>query len=212
VSLFSTLHPEWQVQLADHRAEIEVIEERISLSEVLPAKNQIFRALTQPVSSTKILIVGQDPYPNPEYPCGLAFSVNPHMKKIPASVQNILKEVVADIGKTQIISGDLAPWHEQGVMLLNRVLTVAPRASGSHAKLGWQTITTRVAEVLNERQVVAILWGSYAQELASIFKGERLIVGVHPSPLSAYRGFFGSKPFSTANKILANVGKSEVIW
>ncbi len=212
MSLFDSLHPDWQIQLADMEDRICSIAEQISSEKYLPAKHQIFRALSQPIAHTKVLIVGQDPYPNPDYPCGLAFSINPEVTKIPGSLNNILKEVGNDIGSTQIVGGDLTPWHEQGVMLLNRILTVRPGESGSHSSLGWQAISERVAEVLNERSVIPILWGKFAQELTPKFTHGSIISGVHPSPLSAHRGFFGSKPFSSANRALREMGLPEINW
>ena len=212
MSLFQQLHSDWQVVLSSQEAKIEQIESELSRRQFLPQYNQIFRALQTPVKQTRVVIIGQDPYPNPDFACGYSFSIPSNISKIPQSLNNILKEVVADVGSTQIRGGDLAPWVDQGVMLLNRVLTLDIGESNSHARFGWEEVTNEVSRVLDANNAVFILWGKSAGELRSITHPERTISGVHPSPLSAYRGFFGSKPFSKTNDMLRKTGQPEIIW
>jgi uracil-DNA glycosylase len=212
MSLFQQLHLDWQEALSSHKSKIDEIEIELGQRNFLPQFDQIFRALRFPIGATRIVIVGQDPYPNPEFACGYSFSIPSDISKIPMSLQNILKEVIDDVGATQIRGGDLTPWVEQGVMLLNRVLTLDKGESNSHALFGWQEITNEVARILNSQGAVFILWGKSAGELSSVTNPERTITGVHPSPLSAYRGFFGSKPFSKTNELLRKTGQTEIIW
>ncbi|MBV7362899.1 uracil-DNA glycosylase [Actinomycetaceae bacterium TAE3-ERU4] len=179
----------------------------------LPPGKDIFKAFTYPLADVKVLIVGQDPYPTPGDAMGLSFSVTPGTP-IPRSLRNIFRELVDDLGVTPPTSGDLTPWCEQGVMLMNRVLTVQPGSPGSHRDFGWQQVTNAAVSALNERgkPFVAILWGRQAQELKPLLTNCPLIESVHPSPLSASRGFFGSKPFSTANAYLQQMGAQPVDW
>jgi uracil-DNA glycosylase len=212
MSLFQQLHPDWQHFLSSHKSKIDEIEAHLNRREFLPQYNQIFRALQSPVNQTRVVIVGQDPYPNPDFACGYSFSIPSDISKIPQSLQNILKEVVDDVRSTQIRGGDLTPWVEQGVMLLNRVLTLDQGESNSPTLFGWQEITNEIARILNSHGAVFILWGKSAGELSGITNPQRTINGVHPSPLSAYRGFFGSKPFSRTNELLRKTGQTEIIW
>ena len=179
----------------------------------LPAGTDVLRAFTYPMPEVKVLIVGQDPYPTPGHPMGLSFSVQPGVKP-PRSLENIFTEMVSDLGVDRPTSGDLTPWSRQGVMLLNRVLTVRPGAPASHRGWGWETVTQRAIEALVQRPepLVAILWGRPAQSLTPMLGQTPIIASPHPSPLSASRGFFGSRPFSRANDELTRLGAQPVDW
>lgn len=209
--LFEQLHPQWQVELASHKALIESIDSFITNRSVTPDYNLIFRALNQPIESTRVVIFGQDPYPTKGHAHGLAFSIDSSITNLPASLRNIYKELFADLGITRT-HGDLSDWADQGVMLINRVLSTEIGKSLAHEKLGWQEITERVAQVLGERDVIAVLWGSAALPLKQFFHEQSVITSVHPSPLSAYRGFFGSSPFSQVNAMLRSKGLKEINW
>jgi uracil-DNA glycosylase len=211
VPLFEQLHPQWQVELASHKALIESIDSFITNRSVTPDYNLIFRALNQPIESTRVVIFGQDPYPTKGHAHGLAFSIDSSITNLPASLRNIYKELFADLGITRT-HGDLSDWADQGVMLINRVLSTEIGKSLAHEKLGWQEITERVAQVLGERDVIAVLWGSAALPLKQFFHEQSVITSVHPSPLSAYRGFFGSSPFSQVNAMLRSKGLKEINW
>ncbi|GAA4384710.1 MULTISPECIES: uracil-DNA glycosylase [Brevibacterium] len=180
----------------------------------LPAGDQVFRAFVEPLADVRVLIVGQDPYPTPGHPIGLSFAVAPEVRPLPRSLQNIYTELEADLGIPKAASGDLRPWAEQGVMLLNRCLTVAPGAPASHRGKGWEAITDRAIEALAERggPLVAILWGRDAQALGPRLGDVPIIASPHPSPLAASRGFFGSRPFSRANAELESRGGRGVDW
>jgi uracil-DNA glycosylase len=211
VPLFEQLHPQWQAELASHKALIESIDNFITNRSVTPDYNLIFRALNQPIESTRVVIFGQDPYPTKGHAHGLAFSIDSSITNLPASLRNIYKELFADLGITRT-HGDLSDWADQGVMLINRVLSTEIGKSLAHEKLGWQEITERVAQVLGERDVIAVLWGSAALPLKQFFHEQSVITSVHPSPLSAYRGFFGSSPFSQVNAMLRSKGLKEINW
>ena len=209
--LFDQLHPEWQSELARHKELIESIDRFIQDREIAPTYDRVFRALSDPIASTKVVIFGQDPYPKKGHAHGLAFSVDDSVTPLPASLRNIFKELKSDVGIDRI-KGNLSDWCEQGVMLINRVLTTDAGQSMAHAQLGWQEVTNSVARVLGNRGVLAVLWGNSALELKSFFVEDNVIASVHPSPLSAYRGFFGSKPFSQVNDKLALKGYSAISW
>ena len=185
----------------------------------LPAGDRIFAAFRIPVDQVKVLIVGQDPYPTPGNAIGLSFAVAPGVA-IPASVRNIYKELVDDLGVAIPDNGDLTPWTHQGVMLLNRCLSVEAGKSGSHRGKGWEEVTDRAIEVLNSRRdsqgkplpLVAILWGRDARSLAPRLTNAFVIESAHPSPLSARNGFFGSHPFSRTNEALVRMGAQPVDW
>jgi uracil-DNA glycosylase len=210
--LYKQLHSDWQQVLADLQPHIDSIEQSLDRGNVAPDFDNIFKALTTPISSIKVVIFGQDPYPTSGVAHGLAFSAVKPGAKIPASLQNIFNELSDDTGHALRIQTDLSDWAQQGVLLLNRILTTSVGSSLSHSKLDWERVTDRVAQVLGERDVVAICWGRYAQEVTKFFREEWLITSVHPSPLSAYRGFFGSKPFSGANGILTENGITPINW
>lgn len=180
----------------------------------LPAGETIFRAFQRPFAEVEVLIVGQDPYPTPGHPIGLSFAVERHIRPVPRSLQNIYRELATDVGAPTPAHGDLSAWADQGVMLLNRVLTVQPGSSGSHRSKGWERITDAAIRALVARHtpLVAILWGRDAQALTPLLGATPIVKSVHPSPLSASGGFFGSKPFSTANALLEAQGGRPVDW
>lgn len=180
----------------------------------LPSGPDVLRAFTQPLDAVRVLIVGQDPYPTPGHAVGLSFSVAPEVRPIPRSLQNIYRELVEDLGMPRPSTGDLTPWAERGVLLLNRVLTVSPGASGSHRGRGWEQITDAAiaALVARDRPLVAVLWGRDAQTLTPQLADTPRLISAHPSPMSADRGFFGSRPFSRANDLLARQGAEGVDW
>ena len=180
----------------------------------LPAGQNVLRAFTQPFADVRVLIVGQDPYPTPGHAVGLSFSVEPHVRPIPRSLQNIYRELGTDLGLPLPPNGDLTPWTRHGVLLLNRVLTVAPGAPASHRGKGWELVTDQAIRALATRgtPLVAILWGRDAQSLRPLLRGVACLESAHPSPMSADRGFFGSRPFSRANAMLAEQGAEPVDW
>lgn len=180
----------------------------------LPAGPNVLRAFTRPLADVRVLIVGQDPYPTPGHPVGLSFSVAPDVRPLPRSLENIYAELNTDLGIPPARSGDLTPWFSQGVLLLNRVLTVQPGRSASHRGKGWENITQRAIEALVERggPLVAILWGRDAQSLVPMLREVPYVASAHPSPLSARSGFFGSRPFSRANAMLEQAGGQPIDW
>jgi uracil-DNA glycosylase len=180
----------------------------------LPAGERVLRAFERPLSDVRVLVVGQDPYPTPGHAVGLSFSVGPDVRPLPRSLANIFKELYDDLGIGPPGNGDLTPWADQGVLLLNRVLTVAPGAAGSHRGRGWEAVTERAITALAERggPMAAILWGRDAQSLKPMLGGIPWVESAHPSPLSASRGFFGSRPFSRVNDLLVRQGGSPVDW
>jgi uracil-DNA glycosylase len=180
----------------------------------LPPGDHVLRAFSQPMAGVRVLITGQDPYPTPGHAVGLSFSVAPDVRPLPRSLVNIFAELEADLGIPRSPSGDLTPWAEQGVLLLNRVLTVRPKVPGSHRGKGWEAVTEQAIRALVARDapLVAILWGRDAQGLGPLLGDTPRIESAHPSPLSAARGFFGSRPFSRANELLAAQGAQPVDW
>lgn len=180
----------------------------------LPDGPNILRAFSRPMAQVRVLIVGQDPYPTPGHAVGLSFSVAPDVTPVPRSLSNIFTELQADIGCGLPRCGDLTPWADQGVLLLNRVLTVGPGSAGSHRGRGWERVTERAITVLVERggPLAAILWGRDAQGLKPLLGDVPWVESPHPSPLSASRGFFGSRPFSRVNALLEQQGGAPVDW
>lgn len=180
----------------------------------LPPGDRIFAAFQQPFDDVRVLIVGQDPYPTPGHAIGLCFSVARDVQPLPRSLDNIFREYVDDLGFPRPSCGDLTPWVEQGVLLLNRALTVQPRKPASHRGRGWEEITDAVIDALvaRDRPLVSILWGRDARSLVPRLRGAPHLVSAHPSPMSADRGFFGSRPFSRANELLAAAGDDPVDW
>ena len=211
VPLFDQLHPEWQKELERHKNLIERIDTFVQGREIAPSYELIFRALTEPIGSTRVVVFGQDPYPTKGHAHGLAFSVESSVSPLPPSLRNIYKELHSDLAIARA-NGDLSDWAEQGVMLINRVLTADVGESMSHEKLGWQKVTETVAQTLGKKGVVAVLWGNTALELRQYFRPEDVVSSVHPSPLSAHRGFFGSSPFSQVNAKLVAKGFKDIIW
>jgi uracil-DNA glycosylase len=216
--MLSSLVPDhWKEILQNYNSKIDELGTKLQKKadkgeRILPDKKHLFRALELKPEQVKVIIVGQDPYPNISDAIGLSFAVPARKTGLPGSLLNIQKEIMTDIGSTTTADGDLTKWASQGVMLLNRVLTVTAGESGSHSKLGWQEITEKIVAHCANLGAVGLLWGSSARELAHLFKEDCLVEGVHPSPLSAHRGFLGSKPFTRVNQLLENKGKTAIIW
>jgi uracil-DNA glycosylase len=180
----------------------------------LPAGHQVLRAFERPLVEVRVLVVGQDPYPTPGHPVGLSFAVAPEVRPLPHSLRNIYAELVDDLGVPPPSNGDLTPWTRQGVMLLNRALTVRPGAPASHRGRGWEQVTECAVRALAQRPgpKAAILWGRDAQSLKPLLAGVPWVESVHPSPLSAHRGFLGSRPFSRVDRLLVEQGGEPVDW
>lgn len=204
------VHSSWKPVLEPFSADIARILGSLQGSSIAPAQDRIFAALEVPLSEVRCVIIGQDPYPTAGNAHGLAFSIPDQVAKIPASLKNIFKELHSDLGLEIPQSGNLEKWRDQGVLLLNRILTTEAGRSNAHSNLGWQMITKGIAEAAANQNAVAILWGTEAQALAPVFRES--ITSVHPSPLSAYRGFFGSKPFSKVNEALIRIGREPIDW
>ena len=206
------LHPAWRDLLKGSLDLLDQIELELKETSFLPQHQDVMKCLSFNPSEAKVLILGQDPYPNSDDAMGLAFSTARRNGKLPASLKNIYRELVDDLEIPHPTSGDLSPWCKQGVVLLNRTLTCAEGESNSHRSIGWREFTDQVVSVLAQQGVVAILWGANAQEVEHHFPQSDCISSVHPSPLSAYRGFFGSKPFSRANQVLVGKGRQPIDW
>ena len=194
-----------------------LLNERELGKNILPKASLWFNALNStPLDKVKVVILGQDPYPTVGHAHGLCFSALPDVKPLPKSLINIYKELQEDLGIDNFHTPYLQPWAEQGVLLLNAVLTVEAGKSNAHAGKGWEQFTDKIIEIINQRcqNVVFILWGAYAQKKGvSIDTNKHMIIkSAHPSPLSAYRGFWGSKPFSRTNNYLKSIGKNEIEW
>lgn len=210
----------WVAVLGPVQAALENISARLNSeleqeNQFLPAAENIMRAFQLPFDSVKVVIVGQDPYPTPGDAVGLSFSVAPERTGLPRSLINIFTELKSDLGCEQPANGDLTSWMEQGVLLLNRVLSVRSGKAGSHRNIGWEQVTQQVLTALNNREgaaLVAILWGNDANAAGDFLPAAVLIKSAHPSPLSASRGFFGSTPFSRANKALIELGQAPINW
>ena len=217
--------PDWAVALAGVEGELRAVlsflaGEVAAGHPVLPAPSNVLRAFRQPLANVRVLIVGQDPYPTPGHAVGLAFSVDGRTRPIPRSLANIYKELESDLGLPARVHGDLGAWSDQGVLLLNRVLSVREGAAGSHRGKGWETITTAAVSAVAHRRaadgrrlpLVAVLWGKDAEGMRPLLDETPVVASVHPSPLSASRGFFGSRPFSRVNSLLREQGDGEVDW
>lgn len=200
--------PSWRPFFSDHINSINEILSSINYEEISPARENIFRAFTSPLDDVRVLILGQDPYPGIGVADGLAFS-SPQ-SRIPASLRNIYKEYSEDLALPVPKSADLTTWAQRGVLLLNRTLTTSVGERNAHLARGWSAVTLSIAQMLADRDTVAILWGNNARELAPLFNYR--IESAHPSPLSARRGFFGSRPFSSANKLLIESGQEPIDW
>lgn len=218
-SLTELVHPSWADVLAPAQDTVTELG-RFLRAEVedgrgyLPPGPQILRAFTEPLESVRVLLVGQDPYPTPGHAVGLSFSVAPDVRPLPRSLANIVTELGTDLELPTPSSGDLTPWQRQGVLLLNRVLTVRPGTPASHRGRGWEQVTDLAIAALVERgaPLVAILWGRDARGLGRRLGDVPRVESAHPSPLSAHGGFFGSRPFSRANALLAAQGAEPVDW
>lgn len=206
----SHVHSSWAAVFEPINPLIKDLIPKISSEDLAPSFDLIFRAFQSDLETIRCVIVGQDPYPTPGNAMGLAFSTPPSVKKIPQSLKNIFAELENDQGIAPPTTGDLSQWSSAGVLLLNRVLTTRQGESNAHADIGWQRITDHIASELGERDVVAVLWGNQAQELSKFFRYK--VESVHPSPLSAYRGFFGSKPFTRVNQLLISQGREPIDW
>ncbi len=213
--------PDWAAALAPVDEQIAAMgrflrDEVVAGRGYLPAGDQVLRAFSRPLADVKVLVVGQDPYPTPGHPVGLSFSVAPGIAA-PKSLVNIFRELVDDLGVPPPTSGDLTPWADSGVLLLNRCLTVTPGQSAAHRGRGWEAVTDQAIRTLSARAtqgtpLTAILWGRDAQSLKPDLAPIPWVESVHPSPLSAYRGFFGSRPFSRVNQMLEEQGGTPVDW
>ena len=217
--LHELIATDWAAALADVEPQIHAMGDWLR-SEIaagrpyLPGGQDVLRAFTLPLADVRVLVVGQDPYPTPGHPVGLSFSVAPDVRPLPASLRNMYKELSNDLGIAPPPNGDLSPWFDQGVLLLNRVLTVQPGAPGSHRGKGWEAITERAITVLAARggPLVAVLWGRDARNLTPLLGDIPVVESAHPSPLSASSGFFGSRPYSKVNALLAEQGAAPIRW
>jgi len=210
--IFQPVHPSWFPILEPLQDDIVTTFDLVSKGQYIPAIDRIFAPLSVAIDEVKVVIVGQDPYPNAEYADGFAFSVRPEISPFPASLINVFKELESDLGSPMPPDGNLERWALQGVLLINRTLTTIPGESHAHQKSGWMAITEVIIREVASRGAVAILWGGNAQQMSDYFDASRVIKSAHPSPLSAYRGFFGSRPFSRANEVLVSRGASPIIW
>lgn len=215
--------PDWAQALAPVEGRIAQMgvflrEELAKRRPYLPAGDSIFKAFRRPLADVSVLIVGQDPYPTPGHPIGLCFAVEKHVRPLPKSLDNIYRELANDLGVAPPEHGDLTAWSDRGVMLLNRVLTVRPGAPASHQNKGWEEVTQCAIESLVRRHdadgmpLAAILWGRQAQSLKPMLGSVPWVESAHPSPLSAHRGFFGSRPFSRVNDLLVRQGGEPMDW
>lgn len=221
MDLIAPLDPGWAAALADssdtlERIGTELIARRRAGEQVLPAPEHVLRAFRQPFEDVRVLVLGQDPYPTPGHPIGMCFACDRHVRPLPRSLANIYRELHDDLGIAPAAHGDLTAWTEQGVLLLNRVLTVRAGASGSHRGIGWEEVTEAAVRALVARgtPLVGLLWGADARRMAPLLRegGAGVVESPHPSPLSASRGFFGSRPFSRVNALLEAAGAEPVDW
>lgn len=218
-ALTELVHPSWAAALEPVAGAVaslgEFLREEVAAGRgYLPAGVHVLRAFERPLDDVRVLIVGQDPYPTPGHAVGLSFSVAPDVQPVPRSLANIFQELQTDLGLPRPSTGDLSPWADQGVLLLNRVLTVRPGKPASHRGKGWETVTAQAISALVSRggPLVAILWGRDARNLVPHLGGIPAIESAHPSPLSAHSGFFGSRPFSRTNELLAHQGAAPIDW
>ncbi|MDO5663229.1 MAG: uracil-DNA glycosylase [Brachybacterium sp.] len=220
--MIDPLEPGWEHALASQQEQFAHVREelrrrRAAGEQILPASSDVLRAFRQPFEDVRVLIIGQDPYPTPGHPIGLSFAVAPDVRPLPRSLRNIFTELHDDLGVPVSAHGDLRPWASQGVLMLNRVLTVTAGSSASHRGIGWEAVTEAAVRALVDRgtPLVSVLWGADARKLAPLLDSgphTRVLTSPHPSPLSASRGFFGSKPFSRTNAALEELGAAPVDW
>lgn len=220
---FESMHPAWQALLADQKPVLEAIEQRLLQKQnhndagalaVTPPLHLVMRAFEADPADIRVLLVGQDPYPTKGHAVGLSFAVSTECLPLPRSLQNVMKELSSDIPEVST-GGDLLKWRAQGVMLLNRHLTTVVGQAGAHEKLGWSGFTNAAIEALatmHGTRLVALLWGKQAKQLAGLLVECNVLPAAHPSPLSARRGFFGSRPFSKANQALLANGAKTIDW
>jgi uracil-DNA glycosylase len=213
------IHPDWVPALAPCEPTLRAALRSLAAeahdgAQILPAPARLLRAFSRPLADVKVLVIGQDPYPTPGHAIGLSFACDASVSPLPRSLANIYRELASDLGVAPPRTGDLTGWAEEGVLLLNRVLSVRAGAAGSHRRLGWESVTDAAVRAVAARGVplVAILWGKDAQSVAPLLGTTPVIASAHPSPLSASRGFFGSRPFSRANELLAAQGAAPVRW
>ena len=211
----SVVHESWEPFIDSQKYELQEIYRRVAESSrvesVLPKPTQVMRCLSMPIEEVRVVIIGQDPYPNSDDACGLAFASK--NLRVPKSLENIRIELQDDLGCKKTDFFDLSAWHLQGVMLLNRVLTINEGETNSHANLGWEDFTLALVRHLDKQQkFVAILWGNSAISIEKYLSNAKVVKSPHPSPLSAYRGFFGSKPFSNTNQALIHLGNEPIDW
>ena len=219
VELRAQIPDAWRVALQPVEEQLAVIERHLASAQsegdlVIPDQVAIFKALELDPQDVRVIIIGQDPYPNPDHAMGLSFSVPPGTTPLPPSLRNIIREIESDVGMCEVANGDLEPWVKQGVLLLNRSLTTCAGRSGVHAGIGWREVTDHIVRhiLAIKPDAIGVLWGNSAQELAHHFNPDLLIQSVHPSPLSAHRGFFGSRCFSRTNTLLELQGNNSIIW
>lgn len=217
--LADIIAPDWAEALSPAQERIDALGQFLRAEVAagrgyLPAADRVLAAFSRPLSEVRVLILGQDPYPTPGHPIGLSFAVDRQVRPLPRSLQNIFRELESDLGIPPSTHGDLTSWQDQGVLLLNRVLTVSPGAPASHRRRGWEEVTELAIRALVARggPLVAILWGRDAQQVVPLLGEVPYLASAHPSPLSASRGFFGSAPFSRANELLVAQGAEPVDW
>jgi uracil-DNA glycosylase len=213
------VHPGWREALAPVAPRLDELTAMLQREArdgngVLPAPDRVLRAFTRPPDDVRVVLIGQDPYPTPGHAVGLSFSVDAGTRPLPRSLANVFRELVADTGAPPPTSGDLTPWADRGVLLLNRVLTVRPGRPGSHRRLGWESVTDQAVTALVARgmPLVTMLWGREAQGIRPLLGATSVVSSPHPSPLSASRGFFGSRPFSRVDELLAAQGAAPLDW
>lgn len=214
--MFSQMHPRWQELLSSQEENLARISERLAKDlEVVPDQNLMLRAFKYPPEHYRVLIVGQDPYPTKDHATGLAFCVPPETNPIPPTLRNIFKELRDDIGTDQVVNADISVWADRGVMLLNRSLSTRAGETGAHVDIGWEEFTElaiRSLQQVHAGKLFVILWGQRAQTLVPVLTESKVLQSPHPSPLSSYRGFFGSKPFSSCNNHLQQLGLDPIDW